>query len=516
MTQSGVKILGNLTSMARQGATLGNSSFLGTYLLFNFFFALYLFFSTKAATKIFSAISAIFILVSLFFSTARAATLAALGGIVVLMLLFLIFKRGKKAKIAGIVLSGIIFLGLIAGIYFAFIPNNPVNSLVGRYIGSSFGGRIPVWQSAWKGFLDRPALGWGPENFELVFTKYYNPCLGGPLCGGDVWYDRAHNIIIDTLVATGVLGFLSYLGIFLAVFYALWKKFSKQIADFWTTSIFFVILLAYFVQNLTVFDMVNSYLLFFLVLAFAASVAQIKDQEPAEPADTKPANALFTILIVIVFLLPFAKFIVQPLSADKDIILALGKQPGSAARIEIYKKILGESRISKYQIRDFFAQEALSVIQNKDTTEAQLQNMKSELDFLSGELEKSIKESPWDFRAYFKLGQVYDAYAILFDASKLARAEEIMRAALVVSPTNQQGYWTLAQTLLYKGKENAPEIISLAQKAESLDPTQEQGHLVAIQVATIMGDNALAQQEAKEALKINPAWEADINGILKK
>ena len=95
---------------------------------------------------------------------------------------------------------------------------------------------------------------------------------------------------------------------------------------------------------------------------------------------------------------------------------------------------------------------------------------------------------------------------------KLARAEEILKKAIEVSPTNQQGYWALAQTKLYQGR--FKEALSLAEKALSLEPKLLQSHLIVIQIAKIMGDKDLVQRKAQEAIEINPDWEADIKKIL--
>ena len=66
-------------------------------------------------------------------------------------------------------------------------------------------------------FKERPIFGWGPENFSIALEKHYLPQF-------EVWYDRAHNVFFDYLTQTGILGLLSYLGIF-ATFY--WQFFSK-------------------------------------------------------------------------------------------------------------------------------------------------------------------------------------------------------------------------------------------------------------------------------------------------
>jgi len=66
----------------RGGATLGNDSFLGTYLIFVLFLALYLIFTSRREIKIYSGICFLIIFLGLFLSGARAAQLAFLGGLI--------------------------------------------------------------------------------------------------------------------------------------------------------------------------------------------------------------------------------------------------------------------------------------------------------------------------------------------------------------------------------------------------------------------------------------------------
>ncbi|PIY89602.1 MAG: hypothetical protein COY73_00490, partial [Candidatus Nealsonbacteria bacterium CG_4_10_14_0_8_um_filter_37_14] len=86
----GVSIVG---ASSQGGATLGNSSFLGVYLLFNLFLALYLFLKTNQEKlqstfyKVFNFYSLLgvgLIGLALWFSGARAALLSTLGGLCVL------------------------------------------------------------------------------------------------------------------------------------------------------------------------------------------------------------------------------------------------------------------------------------------------------------------------------------------------------------------------------------------------------------------------------------------------
>ncbi|MDD5145575.1 MAG: O-antigen ligase family protein [Candidatus Pacebacteria bacterium] len=500
----------SLMASSRGGATIGNSSFLGTYLLFNLFFALYLFINSKKDwIKIFSGFGIIIIGWALLFSTARAAIYSTAGGLFLLFILWMIFSKAGNLKLIGISLLAILAIFSLVVLVFSIRPNNYIHKLVVEdFFGETFGGRFIVWKGAWKSFLEKPFLGWGPENFELAFTKNYDACMGTPRCGSDVWYDRAHNIVFDTLVTTGIFGFLSYLGLFAAVFYILWKQFAKQNINFWTAGIFSVTLIAYFIQNLTVFDMVNSYMLFFLTLGFIGSISQ------TEPLVFKKESFNFWIILIVLPLLSFSliKFVKQPLSSDGDIIKAINAQVGSKERKDLYTKTLENTPMGKYQIRDFFAQSLSEFIQGGKYTDIPVEDMKGEVDYITGELEKSVKESPLDFRSYLKLGQIYNSYYSLFGLSVGQRAEEVLTKAIEIGPNNQQGYWALAQTKIYEKK--ITEALALAEKAQNLEPKLKTSYLILVQVAKIAGDTDLANKKIEEAIKIDPSWEAELKAIL--
>ena len=497
----------------RGGATLGNDSFLGTYLLFSLFFALYLFFSAEKELKIYSIICFLIIFLGLFLSGARAAKLSFLGGLILLFFLWLIFPQKRSLRWLGLVLLTLFIIFVFSFVFLAFQPDSFVRKkIIEKTIGPTFGGRFVVWQGAWQGFLEKPLLGWGPENFELSFFKHYDPCLGTPRCGGDIWYDRAHNIIFDTLVSVGLLGMITYLGIFLSVIYLLWERYFQQKIEFWVAGIFTVLLVSYSVQNLTVFDMVSSYLMFFLVLGFVESITT--PYRETIPIETRGGliKKISLIIILILFIFSFFYFVIQPLKTDYYVIAALRSAPASEQRLNYYKKSLAASPLGKYQIREFFAQLTLEFSQSEKVREFSAENFKKEIDFVVEELEKSRTESPLDFRSQLKLGQLYNVYAVLLDQIKILEAERVLEKAIEVSPTNQQGYWALAQTKLYQGK--FKEALSLAERAIELEPELLRSHQIVIQIAKIIGDNELAKRKFNEAIEINPEWQEELKRIL--
>lgn len=493
----------NFPFVARRGSTLGNSSFLGTYLLFNFFFAIWLFFKTKNylfKAVLFTIIS--FFLFSMKISGARAAFFASLGGVFLLALLWLGFaQKDKKLKIISKIFLVIFIATVLVSIFLTFIPGT---FFYHQFIKFSSQARFVNWEIAKKAFLEKPIFGWGPENYILAFPKYFNPCLFLPECGGEVWFDRSHNIIFDTLTSGGIFGLLSYLGIFFAVYLILRKKyFLKKEIDFFRGAIPLSCLASYFVQNLTVFDMVGSLMMFFLLLGEVGSLAKEKENNFFE----RRISFSFPLagILFLVFLVTFYEFILLPRETGKLVINTLADQKleDILKRQELYKKTLQTSPLGKYQIRDFFGQITLNFIRRYYKEILQLPELKeaieNELAFLTKELEKSLRESPLDYRVALKLTQLYSVYG-WFDSQKFSLAESSGKRLFKLSPKNQQTWWAISQLKIYQ--KDFSSALKLTEKAINLEPRYLKAYKIAIEAADFSGDLSKKKEIAKKGLKI--------------
>ena len=152
----------------------------------------------------------------LYHTATRGAILGLIGGMIVAFVLFIIFdeKGGILRKISLYKLAVLLILifGFFAVKNTDMIKSSPVLSRIASIsINEATSARFPVWNMALKGFKEKPILGWGQENFNYVFNKNYEP----KMYNQEQWFDRAHNIFLDWLVAGGFLGLLSYLSIFL-------------------------------------------------------------------------------------------------------------------------------------------------------------------------------------------------------------------------------------------------------------------------------------------------------------
>jgi O-antigen ligase len=449
----------------RGGGTLGNDSFFGTYLLINIFLAVYLFFmAVKKGNRsklllIFSGSSFLALAYFLFKSAANAAQISFLGGLVLLFCLWLAASKKKIIRLTGLVFLLFLVLGGLVVVIATTQKNSSAYSvMVDRFSKTTIDARLVIWDIAYKSFFDRPLLGYGPENFEYAFIRYYYPCLGAS-CGSSVWFDRAHNIIFDRLSSTGMLGLITYLALFASAIIFLWKGFFNNKIGFSEAGVFTALIAAYFIQNLTVFDMIASLMLIMLVLAFIDSTLAKKKDGKEEAL-----GGFFLAALAGVFFICFTQFIVNPASAGHSVIVTLKSPFGSVARLDNYQKTLGLSPMGQYQIRHFFAQAFLN--EEKKGKLSQEAKVK-ELEALTAELEKSINETPADYKSYYMLSQLYILWSS-FDDSKITMAENASAQMIALSPANQKGYWMLAQVRLYQNRVN--DAYDLAKKAYDLEP----------------------------------------------
>ncbi|MFH1780609.1 MAG: O-antigen ligase family protein [Candidatus Nealsonbacteria bacterium] len=566
-----IYILRGNEASTRGGGTIGNTSFMAAYLLFDVFFAIMLFCSNflkkgsqslfwqiflgiavflpallialaiqwplwgqillgailfisallieKVFRKgewslfwqIFSGLSLVIMIPVLLNSTGRGAIVAFLGGLFLLGLGCLLFSQ--KIILKRIALAIIIILVILSIALAVFQPSFVKNEISTILIEMK--SRFVVWETGWKGFLERPILGWGPENFIVVFSKNFNACMFLSECGNEIWFDRVHNIVLDTMVTTGIIGLLSYLAIFIIAIYGLFKITLRVIEK---RNILFplgliVILLSYFFQNLLVFDMINTYLVFFLTLGFINFLIQNQTQKIEEtPQVAKPLNPIFASMILATAVFVLWSCNVQPLLANHDLIKSINSRDMESASL-FFKKSL-DSEMEKYEPREYFAQKIARIGTQDIQDEAVKKVFIDTFNLAESEMVKSVKENSLDFRPRLYLGQLYlQSYRLSGDQEKIIQADEILSQAIGISPTNQQAYWNLAEVKLAQRK--IGETISLLQQAVALEPRLGYSHWYLAMAYQIAGQDQLAKEELIITEEMGYIWQDNIQELKK-
>jgi O-antigen ligase len=274
--------------------SLGNPAYVDPYLIFSMFFTAYLWLSSKLEGKLtalkswgYGALIAIFFIFFILGQT-RGAFLGLIVGVFALIVYLIFSNKGPIRKWGAVAFGILVILGL--GLY--AVRNNPVVQSFpeGRLLQISLSDttaqtRFWVWNEAWKGFLEKPILGWGPENFTPVYDKFFNPKFYVPGQNTETWFDRAHSVFFDYLSETGALGLLSYLMIFAVFYWQFVKNAHKHATSQLQKGLIVALPIAYLVQGIAIFDVLPMYLSLFSFLAFGAYYFSVHG------AHNKTANA---------------------------------------------------------------------------------------------------------------------------------------------------------------------------------------------------------------------------------
>lgn len=278
-----VLALGDQTRLA---GTFGNPAFLATYFVVLLFIDVLLFASADSRDRmrwVWFAL-ALFSMMCVFLSGTRGAYVGVVAGIIVALAGIALSAWQKYKKIIAII-AGIGIVLVVSLVAFRSFWNR-VSPFFASRVYSVWNipkPRLIVWGMAWDAFKDRPLFGWGSENFMYAFNKHFNP---------DVHtyemsiFDRPHNKILDLLVAQGLFGLVSYLSLFgyiagrlvidilstrglpaQAGGSAFGGKKRNSERDTFVHAIVLGLFVAYFVQDLVLFEMPTSTVVLFLLFA---------------------------------------------------------------------------------------------------------------------------------------------------------------------------------------------------------------------------------------------------------
>lgn len=261
----------------RFAGSLGNPAYIGTYMLFTAAFALICAF--RAVTK--NEKNWFFVIAGLaVFSSWASQTRGAFLGLAAALFVSLLFVAYNNQKYKRYILGALGFLVIASGLLMTQRNNPTFQKIPGFRVFTvsleeqNAKARLWTWNTALKGFKERPLFGWGPENFSVVFDKYFDHRHYNLKTGGETWFDRAHSLYIDSLVATGIVGFLGLLAM-LGAFFVVWKKSAllKGIS-IEERAVLLGLMIMYCVQGFVLFDILPTYIALFSFLAYMVSRTQ--------------------------------------------------------------------------------------------------------------------------------------------------------------------------------------------------------------------------------------------------
>lgn len=441
--------------------TIGNPALFAGYLLFVIYLAMFLLLKNQLPKwqKWFFAIVIIVGTLALMMTAVRGAVVAFWGSLF-LLAIFLLFKSENKKikKYLSIVIT--IFIIVVAIIGFsknqAWVKNN---SMLNRISDISFKTdtiqtRLWSWGSALKGIKERPIFGWGPENFMFLHMKYFNSKHFVGLGSETIW-DRAHNMPLEALSTMGIFGLISYLAVFFVIFRFLYRKFKNGEINNNVFGVLSAIVIAYFVQNLFIFDTAANYLMFFLVLGYINFIHSGNNESSSEKIIAKNPSIVLTAFLL--FLSLFLIFSVNIRAVKANYACTRGivaSSEGAQKAFNYYKKAIDYNfPEGAYEIRHKLANFAIEL------TNAQMANNKgidkNLLHYTISEVQKNIEKYPMDTTPYLYIGRMY--ILLIDDEPETAGnlAEEFIKKAISLNDKNPRNWYELGQAQMSQKKYQA-------------------------------------------------------------
>lgn len=473
------------SGVGRITGTLGNPGFLAAYLLFHLTFALHILLDKLVAWKwrIVAGIALVVLLVAEVLTGIRGAFIGLLAGLGFFVVGYTIFVASPRLKKITIPVFALFFV--VIGLLFVFRSHDVVreNQIFGRFFDIRLDDettqtRLISWGGALKGIKENFWLGVGPQKFDVIFNKYFNPEFY-TLVGSETWWDRSHNMFLEVFSTMGVFGMLVYMGIGAGLFFLLWRIGASSRDNRLEALLIAAFFIAYFIQNLFVFDSVSTYIALALLMGYVVA----RSHETGSPAffgarfealgewlarvsgvvfsPIKPAYWKIGLVLAFVLVAPVA-YAENVKLIRHNIVFLSALRPDKKSfsdRLEIFRETLA---ISDFDQREVAIKLGQFVSQHALSNSLTLPELTASFSFTLTTFEKAVQANPKDVRLLLSYGNAANTYGELLLKAKetdqaarvLKKAENILLEAASLGRARQQVFFSLANTHLIRGDNN--------------------------------------------------------------
>jgi len=314
-----------------------------------------------------------------------------------------------------------------------------------------------VWQGAIKIWQRYPIFGSGVETFAY---SYYldRPVAHNLVSEWDFLYNKAHNEVLNLLANSGLVGLLSYLSMILMVFYLGIKNLLSQKGHDETLALLAGIL-AMFVSNFFGFSTVMSNLLLFGFFAIISlqidppkneKLVQTKNNDKSIHLNTKDYIMCSIVLLITLVFLNKTRLIWQA-----DYLFTKGQNAFESGNPQIgltyiQKAIQASPKEALFydKLAEDYAELSIKFANDdQSTASAQLAQKAIESNQYALQLNPvHLNFYKTQARIYIRLGQLDDRL--------YAYAEQALRKAILLAPTDAKLYYNLALIIEVNGTDD--------------------------------------------------------------
>jgi O-antigen ligase len=447
----------------RISGTFSNADFFGSYLVINIFLGLFLLALKDKSKTVRISLAAITVLnfVTLFLSGHRAGWVATAAGFAAIGF-FWAWNRSKNLK--RVLIYALISLGILGSLF--FLGRGAVfsteNYLLQRAVSifnleSALESRLFIWKTIYKGWEERPFLGWGPETSGYLFDKYRTAVVDGETApvNTNTIIDRPHNKILEIAADSGLVGVAGYLFLFSAIFYLIFR-YRNRWGSF-PSLVLASLFVAYFVQNLALFDTIGSYLIFFLLLGFVdVNLSAGEENEAGKKQAGLGAGLVLkgiAFILILLSAISFYVFNLRSLKINLDSIRARNLESKDfSAALDGYQQV---SQVNGVLASEFWwdTDERMLVLYENNKIKGFEQKTANILVGAIPRLEQDLQHPIKSYlRRYLLLARTYE---VLYLMTKNLKFADLMEdAALRMRNFNDaypETYWYLGKAQIYHG-----------------------------------------------------------------
>lgn len=457
--------------------TIGNPALFAGYELFSVFLSLIMYFNPKNTQnrKILYLVAFAFTSVAVLATAVRGSVLGYAVGLVVFSFLWMKRKRSLAGRVIFNILVSLAVFFVIFSLLFRGSSVIKNSRYLNRITDLSFNSvtvqtRFWAWQAGLKGWIESPKtifLGWGPENFNVPFSKHFNPKFFVGL-SSETLFDRAHNMFVEILVTMGLVGFLAYVNIFVVLVVSLKKLLRNSDLVVYGAGIISIIV-AYIIHNSFIFDTSANFIGFFTVVGFISYL----NSDRKEGSDTIQPNKLNRSLanivaIILVFLMStlIYKTNILPAKANYATTRAIinGWAGDFNGAIKKYKESLSYNVPGKYEYRHRLAQ----YLVGPGGPSVKEKAVRDAYEYAITEIDKNIQENSIDYLPYLYGSRLNIILGKDNPKSPYNdKALSYSMKALTFSPTFIRTYYEIAQA--YLNKKDYTKAIEFFQKVTDLN-----------------------------------------------
>jgi Tfp pilus assembly protein PilF len=300
------------------------------------------------------------------------------------------------------------------------------------------------------------------------------------------WFDRAHSVYLDWFVASGFLGLIAYLALYITLLYVIWRS-DLTIGK---KSVLIGLLAAYAVHNIFVFDNLASYVFFFALLGFGNSLHEGKHKHlfGDEPTRKDVVEYVVAPVVLVAFALALYFVNIRPIVANTRLIVALqGCANPQTTDANLFVKALSvNSYMANQEIREQVYSCANNVLRGNYPNVTQT----AFLELANAAVEDQITATPKDARAYM-LGGAY-----MNSIGQFTKAQSLLEKGELLSPGKQSLILELANSYINQGKNSEAEQIIKSAYLSAPENTGVKNAYVTVLV--LEGKEAQARAEFKD------------------